>query len=388
MKIHLLFLLSCLSVSAWSQTGPSVVSTVAPSLEFYPDARIGGMADIGVVSSMVYRETGLYQNPSLLTSDRRTFSVNGTYMQMLRFLANDIRLKGVSAMYAPDSLNAFGVSIKRFSLGEINQMDEFGEIAPTLHPAEQSYKLSYARAVSKGVSLGLSLKYIDSKLDNGISYETITFRTLAADLGFSYRRNYIFSSGRYLNTNIGIALNNLGPKVTFDNSGGDENFIQTNLKTGILLNSGCPLNPKVNLNLEAACQLEKDLIPSMPVYSTTDSAVIVRGKDPDISVLRALYQSFYDSPDGVGGELKEIRIKAATELRLNYTDILYMALRTGYYTQQNSQSHITIGVGIGVYGFTLDYANSQMQGLPSSVPKDFALTLGFRANLAGPCFRF
>ena len=383
MKLFLTTLFIVLAINVYSQTA-RVVFVAIPSIEYNSNSQIGGIADIGSVSSLFYPEVGLYQNPALLSTNHEYTGINISYMPMLLKTAPDIDNISVNSFYAIDKKNVIGYTYSRFSLGYIQIMDEFGYEIETTHPVESYHKFSYSRAISNYVSLGLGIKLIDSDMDNGKKSNTF-----AIDLGFSYRKKYTLSEQVNLNANLGSSINNFGPKVSYD-EGITHNFIPTNLKMGALTSPEYKISNKINLNWEFAIQLEKDLVPSMPLYDSDNNQLIIKGYNPDISLFRALYQSFYDSPEGFGGELKEIRCKFGTELRANYDNKIYLALRYGKYNETSmiKDNHLTTtGVGIGLFGFSIDFKHVKPD-LTSNPNVNFAFTLGYRMNLNGKPFRF
>lgn len=383
MKLFLTSLLFFLAIEIYSQT-ERVVPVAIPSIEFNSNSHIGGIADIASVASPFYPEAGLFQNPALLSTNHEYAGINISYMPMLLNIVSDVHNISVNGFYAINSKNVIGYNYSSFSLGYIMLMDEFGYPIETIHPVESYHKFSYSRAISNYVSLGLGIKSINSKMDN--SKNTNTF---AIDLGFSHRKKYIFSERIDLNANLGSSINNLGPKVSYD-EGITHNFMPTNLKLGALVTPEYKISNKLNLNWELAVQFEKDLVPSVPLYVSDNNLTIIRGYNPDISSFKALYQSFYDSPDGISGELKEIRYKFGTELRVNYDNKIYLALRYGKYNETSmidDNNLTTKGIGIGLFGFSLDYKRVK-PNLLSNPNGNFALTLGYRMNLKGKPFRF
>lgn len=383
MKLFLTSLLFFFAIEIYSQS-ERVVPVAIPSIEFNSNSHIGGMADIGSVASPFYPDAGLYQNPALLSTNNEYAGINISYMPMLSKILTDVDNKSVNGFYAIDSKNIIGYTYSRFSLGSITLMDELGYEIATVQPLESYHKLSYSRAISNYISLGLGIKFINSNMDNNLKANTF-----AIDLGFSYKKKYKLSEQLDLNTNLGSSINNFGSKVSYD-EGITHNFIPTNLKLGTLVNPEYKISNKLNINLELAVQLEKDLVPSEPIYASENSLLIIRGYNPDISSFQALYQSFYDSPEGFSGELKEIRCKFGTELRANYDNKIYLALRYGRYNDTSmidNNNLTTTGIGIGLFGFSLDYKHVNPD-LLSNPHGNFALTLGYRINLNGKPFRF
>lgn len=383
MKLFLTSLLFSLAIEIYSQT-ERIVPVAIPSIEYNSNSHVGGMADIGSVASPFYPDAGLYQNPALLSNNHEYVGVNISYMPMLLNIVSNAGNSSVNGFYAIDSKNVLGYTYSRFSLGSVMLTDENGYAIETVHPQESYHKFSYSRAISDYVSVGLGIKLIDSDMSNNLKVNTFAF-----DLGFSNKKKYELSEQFDLNTNLGSSINNLGPKVSYD-YGITHNFIPTNLKLGVLLNPEYKITNKFNLNLELAVQLEKDLVPSEPVYASDNSPLIIRGYNPDISSFKALCQSFYDSPEGFSGELKEIRCKFGTELRANYNNKIYVALRYGRYNDTlmiDNNNLTTTGIGIGLFGFSLDYKRVKPD-LTSNPNGNFALTLGCRINLKGKPFRF
>lgn len=386
MKLLLPTLLLLLTIETYSQNYQRIgriVPVVVPSIEYNSNSHIGGIADIGSVASPFYPDAGLYQNPALLSINSKYVGINISYMSIMPKLVSGIDNKSINGFYAIDSKNVVGYTYSRFSLGTIRLIDEYGYPMETIYPIDSYHKFSYSRAISNYVSLGLGIKFINSDLGN--HFKTNIF---AVDLGFSYKKNYKLSGQFDLNTNLGSSINNLGSKVSYD-QGITHSFIPTNLKLGALVNPEYRISNKFNLNWELAVQFEKDLVPSEPIYATDNNQLIIRGYNPDISSFQALYQSFYDSPDGFRGELKEIRCKFGTEFRANYDNKMYLALRYGRsndISTINNNNSTTTGIGIGLFGFSLDY--KYVSPDISSLKDNFALTLGYRINLKGKPFRF
>ncbi len=383
MRLFLTSLLFFLAIEIYSQT-ERIVPVAILSIEYNSNSHIGGMADIGVVASPFYPDAGLYQNPALLATNERYAGANISYMPVLINIFSDQTDLSLNGFYAIDGKNVVGYTYSRFSYGTVWLMDEFGYAADVLQPRDSYRKFSYSRAISNYVSLGLGIKCINNDIGNGQE-----INIFAVDLGFNYKKKYKPDEQLDLNTNYGVSIDNFGPKVSYDEQI-TYNFIPTNLKLGVLLNPEYTISDKLNLNLDLGVQLEKDLIPSKPIYASENSRLIINGYDPDISPFQALYQSFYDSPQGFSGELNEIRCKLAGELRANYDNKAYLALRFGRYNETSLTDYnylTTTGIGIGLFGFSLDYKSlkSDFKAYPN---RNFALTLGYRLNLKGGPFRF
>lgn len=106
---------------------------------------------------------------------------------------------------------------------------------------------------------------------------------------------------------MGASITNLGPKVNLQ--GNDKKtFLPTNLSVGI---SYTNYQTETGNQFTIAVDANKLLVPTSPVYD--NSGNITAGKDPNPSVLNALFSSFSDAPKGFKEELREIRINTGAE---------------------------------------------------------------------------
>lgn len=78
MKKHIIFLfLVSLIFKGFAQQTP--VYYVTPFLDITTNSRIIGFGEVGVVSSPFYKNTGVYQNPALISNYSHSAGVNFTY---------------------------------------------------------------------------------------------------------------------------------------------------------------------------------------------------------------------------------------------------------------------------------------------------------------------
>jgi coproporphyrinogen III oxidase-like Fe-S oxidoreductase len=101
-------------------------------------------------------------------------------------------------------------------------------------------------------------------------------------------------------------------------------------------------------------------------------------------------QSFYDAPGGFREEMHEIMHKVGTEVRINYQNKLYAAIRMGRIMEHSTKGNRkfnTIGIGVGAFGFTLD-GKFIIASAVTPLHNTYAITLGFCANLDGKPMRF
>ena len=120
-----------------------VITTGVPFLLVASDARAAGMGDQGVATSAdAYSQQW---NPAkyAFALDRQGFSIS--YTPYLTQLVNDISLGQVNYYNRFDEKSAFAVSLRYFSLGEIELRQNFDDPANIVKPNELALDGSYKR---------------------------------------------------------------------------------------------------------------------------------------------------------------------------------------------------------------------------------------------------
>ncbi|OFX83367.1 MAG: hypothetical protein A2W99_11835 [Bacteroidetes bacterium GWF2_33_16] len=368
------------SLNTYSQYSNSIV---LPIMDINSNARLGGIGDIGVVSSDFYKDAGLFQNPSLI-SNNSIFSGTGLNLRSIKDSYIEYAcIEGWNGYFAIDSLNAIGFNLSYLNYEDQLITDELGKPLPDFEPYELFLQFNYSRSFTKTLSAGMGIKYIRSNY--AFSELETTINSFSVDLGINYHKKYNLANNSNLTTSSGMAITNFGPRIS--NNRDEKAFIPSKILFGLFINPDIEISHLFRLNIELGYQAEKYLIPSEPVYNTEGE--IIEGKDPDITAFNALYQSFYDSPDGFSGELDEIRNKFGSEFRLNFMNTAFIALRHGRIFELESLdggNYQTFGGGLGLWGFMIDYMyiNSDNDFLNNN----WAITLSARYNLDGDFFRF
>ena len=91
--------------------------------------------------------------------------------------------------------------------------------------------------------------------------------------------------------------------------------------------------------------LIKLLVPTPPIYNDSITDQIDFGKDPNVSVVSGIFQSFGDAPGGFNEELREINFSFGTEYWYNNQ----FAIRAGYFNEHNTkggEKFFTFGSGV------------------------------------------
>ncbi len=388
------FLLVMTALTAYTQNDyyqPAI--TALDFLDIESNVRLGGCGDVGVVAAAFYPDAGLSQNPATLAGRGRHAGISISYMPWFRNLTKGIYLSGLNAFYSIDEKNVVGYSFKYMHYGDVYIHDLYGNLIAATRKYEFSHQITYARLLMEHLRVGAGLKYIrgyHGRFDLPGGYELKPVNTVAVDIGAEYELNFPLSQQSLFNLHFGAAIRNFGPKVSYTtNHEVPKKFLPTSLGIGILVNPDLYLDNKTRINLELSYQAVKYLVPSAPVYDDSGGTLtIVDGKDPDISPFRALYQSFYDAPDGFTGEMQEILHKIGFEFRANIEKHIYIALRAGATMGHETigpGNYRTLGFGLGLYGFTFDYKRIFSQNL--ALDKTWAISFGFYTRL-DEMFRF
>ena len=144
------------------QQDSRVITTAVPFLLIASDARAAGMGDIGVATSAdAYSQ---HWNPSKYVFSESKAGIGISYTPYLSKLVNDIFLANATYFNRLDERSAFAVSLKYFSLGEIEIVqDEFSQ-ALIEKPNELTLDASYALRLADQFSMAVTLRYLRSDL--------------------------------------------------------------------------------------------------------------------------------------------------------------------------------------------------------------------------------
>jgi len=369
-KIFLLTAILLFSFNkGFSQDEDNPITTAAPFLLIAPDARSGGMGDIGVATS----PDGASQhfNPAKNIFSESEFNVGVHYTPWLRNLTSDVFVSNISFSKRINEGSAFGASLKYFSLGTIDLTNGDGQGVGSENPNELALDLSYGLKLSPEFAMAVAVRYLRSDYALRVENSVInTVNTFAVDVSGYYQseeKNYGDFNGIWRG---GFNISNIGPKVQLTD-GGQENFIPTNLKLGggfeFILDG---LN-SITANLE----FNKLLVPSPPVRDT--DGTIIDGKDDDVGFIGGIFQSFGDAPGG--NELKEYAWAVGAEYMYDKT----FGMRLGYFNESDyagARKYFTLGAGFKFKSTNLDLSyliNSTDVNNPLENTLRFSLTFNF-----------
>ncbi|MBC7848521.1 MAG: type IX secretion system outer membrane channel protein PorV, partial [Chitinophagaceae bacterium] len=271
-KLSALLLLIAGTNTAFSQTDTiNVVTTAVPFLRISPDARAGGMGDLGMATS-ADANSGFY-NLAKTPFATNNVSFGLTYTPWLKDLGlNDVYLLALGGYYKLDELQAVSGGIRYFSLGNIQFTDQNGTDFGEGRPREFGIDFGYSRKLSDRIGLGIALRYINSNLAGGQTINGTNYKAgnaVAGDLSFFYTGLRENGSG----WNFGAAITNLGSKIGYTNDATQKDYIPTNLGFGTMYTAVVDENNKISFGVDA----HKLLVPTPPKFTgdiSTDSAAI------------------------------------------------------------------------------------------------------------------
>jgi hypothetical protein len=325
----------------------NTITTAVPFLIISPDARAGGMGDVGVASSP--DAMSLHWNPAKYAFVEDDFGASVSYTPWLKSLIPDINLSYIS-FYAKQSNNeVLAFSLRYFTLGEINFTDINGNSIGSFNPNEFSLSTAYALKLSENFSSAVSLRYIHSNLTGGQEVGTLPTKagnSVAGDISSYYVKDIRIGSKdiRWAN---GINISNIGVKIAYTETI-DRDFLPANLRIGTSLTTDIDEFNTVSFEVD----INKLLVPTPPLYN--DDGIIISGKNPDVSVIEGFFQSFSDAPFG-DREVRELIYALGSE----YWYDEQFALRLGYFyehPEKGDRQFVSIGAGLRYNVFGLDFS--------------------------------
>lgn len=288
----------------------------AASLNITPGARADAMGRANVALSQ--DATSNWWNPAALGGiESRTFSLMHT--QLVPDLADDVYYEYLGYAQHVEGWGGVGVGLIFLTYGRSIATDEQGNERGTFSSYELSPSISLGTEVTRGLSAGITLKYVYVSLapkEFTLDGEAGTGDTFAADLGALYRLELDPEMPIYL----GVNVQNLGPDISFiDEDQSDP--IGRNLKAGVGVEY---------LHLDPF---------RMAIEFDVNKSLIYRDETP---IYNAGFEALFRS-----------------------TGDFSAALRAGYIHDKDGDIvNPTFGFGIGLGGLSFDYASvPQAEGL-------------------------
>ncbi len=353
----------------------NVVTTAVPFLRISPDARAGGMGDLGVATSP--DASSSYYNLGKVVFNDLPAGVNLTYTPWLKKIVPDVYLASAAAYYKMDELQAISGSLRYFSLGNIQFTDANGNQIGNGNPREFGVDLGYSRRLSTQLGVGVGLKYIYSNLTAGSAFgSSKPGSAVAADLGLYYHGLTEAGEGWA----FGAALTNLGSKIAYTDNAEQKDFIPANMGLGTSYTKVLDESNKIMFGLD----VNKLLVPTPPQFQDNpngdpaidDANSMLVNNYRSTSVISSWGKSFGDAPGGFSEELKEFQVSLGAE----YTYNNQFSLRTGYFYEDQTKGNrrfFTAGVGLKYNVFGLNFSYLVPAGSGNTVQNPLSNTLRF-----------
>lgn len=321
-----------------------------PSLTIAPDARGGGMGDIGAATEPdIFSQ---HWNPAKYAFAYSKAGIGLSYTPWLRNLVKDIDLAYLSGYFklGDTDRQAIGASLRYFSYGAIEMRDWNGDELYAVNPYEMAVDVSYALKFSETFSGAAAFRFVYSDLGSGIE-ELEPGTAWAADVA-GYYNNYVMLGNSECLLGLGFNISNIGTKVSYDGNN-TNNFIPTNLRLGGSLLYPMDDHNTISFNFD----VNKYLVPTPPD---------VEGKDPAeqqqiledyyaTSPIAGIFQSFSDAPGGFKEEIQEITYSVGAE----YAYENQFFVRGGYFHEaqnKGNRRYFSVGAGFRLTSFQMDVA--------------------------------
>lgn len=347
MKKIILITISLLTFS-FVEAQDRVITTAVPFLLVSADARAAGMADIGVATSADAFSQQWNPAKYAFAIDKQGFSIS--YTPYLTDLANDISLGQLTYYNKISERSAFAGSLRYFGFGniELRETGDPNEVPRIVSPNEFALDGSYSLKLSEKFSMAVAGRYIHSNLkvvtDGGDASAANSFAIDVAGFYQSEEIAYNDFNGRW---RAGFNIQNLGPKISYDNSELNTNFLPANLKVGTGFDFILDDYNKVALNLE----FSKLLVPTPQNPDLNgDGTITAEERAQNNSNYRSIgwvsgvFKSFGDAPDGFSEEIKEVTYAVGAEYL--YQDSF--AMRLGYFHEsplKGARKFFSLGAG-------------------------------------------
>lgn len=345
------------------------------------DSRAGAMGDAGVATSP--DNNSMHWNAAKYAFIQNDMGFSLSYTPWLSNLVKDINLGHLSFFKRIDKQQTIAASLVYFSLGEIIFRNDFGDYNGQHSPYELSFDVAYSRKFSERISGGMAFRYIRSDLTGGAyigGSESKAANAVAADLSMFYYNPNLTIADKQAELSFGINISNIGSKISYTESNKD--FLPTQLRLGPAFKYHLD---KYN-SITGTIDISKFLVPSTPLYledesgnvvlDENDNPVILKGKNPDVSVPQGMLQSFYDAPGGIDEELHELKYSFGVE----YWYLNQFAVRGGYFTEhqnKGNRKYFSIGAGLKLNVFKVDFSYLIPQRQNNPLANTVRFTLGF-----------
>lgn len=366
------------------------ITTGVSFLTISPDARSGGLGDMGVATTA--DAFSQFYNPAKYAFAEKQQGFALSYTPYMSKISSDIALMGLSYYNRVNERSAIGASLRYFSLGEINMTDNSGNPLGNVSPNEFSVDVSYTIKFSDNFGLAVAGRYISSNLKLPQDGED-SASTFAVDVAGYYESNRIQMSNSEGRLRAGFNFQNMGPKINYTGDLQMASNIPTTLRLGLGYDFILDNYNTVTVYGEAT----KLLVPSNLEPTFTDNGQGTGGiagngeresGEPvnnrlqeyrDIGWFSGMFKSFGDAPGGFSEEISEFTWALGAEYWYQNS----FAFRLGYFNEaedKGARKFATLGAGFKYNIVNIDVSyligTSKIQN-PLENTLRFSLTFNF-----------
>ncbi len=366
-SLALMLLLSAtLSFAQNTTAPPTVVTTAVPFLLISPDSRAAGMGDVGV--AIADNASAVFWNPAGL-GFQKGLDVNLTYSNWLPAFNANLFYNYLTAKYYMPGYGTFALSIIYLNLGESTFRDAQDRDLGSFRSYEFAVGLSYGVRVTNDLSLGATIRYINSALTpsnvqvgnergsgqgNGISFDISTMWKPT------------FSGWLSDRLSLGLNLSNIGPAMTYIDAA-QADPLPTNFRAGFAFKL---LSNDYN-KMTVAADFSRLLVRRTQQINGADTTF-----RPD-NFLTALFSSW-----GTEAVLRTFTTGIGVEYWYGKPSLL--ALRAGYFFEDQragGRQFLTFGAGVRYSSFGVDFSYLQAieQNHPLAGTVRISLVLNFES---------
>lgn len=340
---HIGFVTTCFllaiffSQGLYAQEGNSnntvnITTSAVPFLRISPDARSGGMGDIGIALSP--DANSVFYNLAKMPFAGTRSGIGVTYTPWLREIADDVYLATLAGYVKLDEDEVLSASLRYFNLGDLSLIDYNGNKLQTTRPSEMAVDLGYSRKLADKFGMGVAIRYIHSKLStgamNGVNYKA--GNTVAGDLSFYYNGLNEKQAG----WTAGLSLSNLGGKIGYTDNAEEKDFLPASIGAGGAYTEVWDDKNKMTF----AAEYSKLLVPELP----NEAAAMKSYRDK--GVVGSWFDSFGNKAWQIGFGM-EYTYNDQLHLRLGYNSRSYEA---------GNWQHVTAGVGVQFSFATVNFS--------------------------------
>jgi len=313
------------SIGMMAQSNSSAIvnttTTAVPFLRINPDARAGGMGDIGIATPV--DANGVYANPAKMAFIDKDYGFAMSFSPWLKALVNDIYLASLNGYYKVKKQQVISFSLRYFSLGNIQFTDVNGTNTQQFMPREFAVDVHYSRILGKYFSIAASLRYIYSNLASGQSVDGNLVKpgmAGAGDISWYFHKTFNESGKIQHEFSCGMDISNIGSKMSYTSSV-IKDFIPTNMGIGL----GYTVTLDKHNSVGIYSDINKLLVPTPNTgpgqYDSARGAYKYRLE----SSIKGMFTSFGDAP--LSTELKSYTLSIGAEYYYNKQ----FGVRFGYF---------------------------------------------------------